>query len=149
MSIQQQIEQILGSNNTDRRIPVVVLLGATAKQASELVLRKLSARELSRLVVFVNGPVRCVWPEGLRYRSTEFDELVGSQGCLCCAMRSELASALSQLFFGVLRRQEPAVGCVLIVTQAVDASVLAESLKHAPFLAQRYRLTASLPLASA
>lgn len=149
MSIKQQIEQILGSHNTDRRIPVVVLLGATPEHVGAYILRDFSGVDLSGLVVFGKGQTPSAWPDGLRFRGTEIDELIGSQSCICCAMRSELASSLSQLFLAVLRKQEQPVEAVLLFTQAMDASALVASLKHAPFLAQRYRLALSLPLTGA
>lgn len=147
-SFKHHVEQILRQDHADRRIPVLVLLGATAQQACES-LCEVPEAYLSKLFVFVNDMPSCAWPHSLRVSVLASDELANAQGCLCCSMRSELASAMSQLFLSLLRRQQDSVGAVVIVTQANDAHALVASLKHAPFLAQRFHFEASLLLTRA
>lgn len=87
-------------------------------------------------------------PEDLRLCRIESDEIHAAQGCLCCSMRSELTSTLSRLFLQVLRREQPRVRLVVLVTCAQDASPLRNALRHAPFLGQRYRWLGAIGTAS-
>lgn len=149
LGAKQHIEKLLQSADAHGRIPVIVLAGATAEQAFERVFSQLNAADLAKLVVFAVDLPPCDGLSSLRAYAVATDELNQGQGCLCCSIRSELASSLSQLFLRVLRRQEPTVALVVIVTEARDASGLTQALKHAPFLGQRYRLVACLPLTGA
>ena len=127
----------------DHRIPALALLQGSLDLATELISIALQETDLvcaRDIVLFSNQTPGSGWPDGLRFVSVPSDELVLANGCLCCSMRSELAGALSQLFLQVLRRQADPVRLVIIVTTAADASALAETLRHAPFLGQRYRL---------
>ena len=81
---------------------------------------------------------------GFRISPISNDELEAAQGCLCCSMRSEIATVLSQLFLKVLRREQPLVRLVVVVTAAGQADPLRQALRHAPFLGQRYRFVAAL-----
>jgi len=127
----------------DHRIPVLALLQSSMDLATELISTALQETDVvfaRDIVLFSNQTPGSSWPDGLRFIPVPSDELALANGCLCCSMRSELASALSQLFLQVLRRQTHPVRLVIIVTTAADASALVETLRHAPFLAQRYRL---------
>lgn len=82
------------------------------------------------------GHLRCV--------ALARDELYENKGaCLCCTLNTPLADALRQLFMAVLTKKQPKVTDVYVVTQAHDEAVLSQSLKqtlrHAPFLGQRYQ----------
>jgi hypothetical protein len=59
-------------------------------------------------------------------------------------MGSEFAQSLGQLFFKMLRKEVAPLKAVLVVTEADQAEVLAQTLAHAPFLGQRYYLAACL-----
>lgn len=149
LTAKQHLVQILRSDHTDRRLPVLVLLNATPQSVSHVLLTGLVGSDLGRLVVFAASTSTNDWPTELRTVLIGTDELADSQGCLCCSMRSELAGSLSRLFLRLLRRQEPEVAGILIVTQSSSDSALVKTLQHAPFLGQRFRLVASLPLESA
>lgn len=139
------IERIIRTASADKRIPVLVLLGTSLSRALVEVFDDLDSEVLKQVVVLAGHAKPARWPGSLRCIHVSDDELVNTDGCLCCALRSEFPAALSQLFFSVLRRQQGKVGMAIIVTQANTADVLANTLKHAPFLGQRYRLVASLP----
>ncbi len=139
------IEQIIRTGASDKRIPVLVLLGTSLSRALAEVFEGLDSDVLRQVVVLAGQATPAHWPESLRCIHFSDDELINSDGCLCCALGSELPAALSQLFFGVLRRQQEKVGTVVIVTLANTADALANTLKHAPFLGQRYKLLVSLP----
>jgi hypothetical protein len=80
------------------------------------------------------------FPKHLRFKNLPDDELFTAQGqCLCCALKSPLADSLRSLFMMVLTKQEPKVSAVYVLTQAKKSDLLLQTLKHAPFLAQRYR----------
>lgn len=149
LGAKQYIEKLLQSDDAHGRIPVIVLAGATPEQAFERVFCQLNPADLAKLVVFAADLPPCEGLSSLRAYAVATDELNQGQGCLCCSIRSELTSSLSQLFLRVLRRQEQTVAAVVIVTVARDASGLTQALKHAPFLGQRYRLIACLPLTRA
>jgi hypothetical protein len=139
------IERIIRTASADKRIPVLVLLGTSLSRALVEVFEGIDTQVLRQVVVLAGHAKPARWPGSLRCIHISDDELVNIDGCLCCAFRSELTAALSQLFFSALRRQQGKVGMVIVVTQANAADVLANTLKHAPFLGQRYRLVASLP----
>lgn len=143
------IEDLFRANPSDKRIPVVVLLATAVDQAMGAVFGKVDKNCLGGLVVFGGEPQPMKWPSSLRYVEIQQDELLQSNGCLCCSLRSELATSLSQLFLDVLRRQQRPVAAVVLVTGAHSADALVQTLKHAPFLGQRYRLAVCLPSASA
>ena len=140
LSIKPYIEQVIHCPRTDHRIPVLVLTGIESGSRFEERLAGIEAADLSRLYVFMSHEPSVALSEEMRVTVVQTDELSEAQGCLCCSIKSELATAMSRLFLRLLRREEPSVALVLIVTQAADASVLQQSLKHAPFLGQRYRL---------
>lgn len=142
LSIKACIEQVIRCRQADHRIPVLVLTGVSPERVLKERLAGIAPSDLSKLYVFMSEPLSGAWPHELRVTVVATDELNQTQGCLCCAIKSELAAALSKLFLRLLRREEPPVSLVLIVTQAQDSSVLQQSLKHAPFLGQRYRLLA-------
>lgn len=129
----------------DRRIPVLVLLQCSLADAYSALSASLASMEsitVDDLILISSEALdahRLVPP---RFKQVQSDELVQAQGCLCCSLRSELAQVLSQMFLQVLRREIPAVRLVVIVTDATDAEPLRQTLRHAPFLGQRYRLAA-------
>ena len=80
------------------------------------------------------------WPEYLRFQPLPEDELTAAEGqCLCCALKSPLADALRRLFMAVLTKKEPKVSVIYVATHSKTPESLIQTLKHAPFLAQRYR----------
>lgn len=129
--------------SADHRIPIEVLQGSDMQMTLAKWVAGLNRDRYETVVVIApvaNPPV--AWPAALRLIRTSSDELSVPDACLCCAMSTEVNEALSQLFFSVLRKQQPAVRLVVLATSAESAAPLAAALKHAPFLGQRYRLVA-------
>lgn len=146
LAVNHFIRHTLQAGGADHRIPLIVVLGSTPQRVFQEVFGCLEPHELERVVAFVTQLPQGEPPSKLRVSVVATDELVQAEGCLCCSIRSELASSLSQLFLRVLRRQEPGIGVVVVVTEASQADTLVQTLKHAPFLGQRYKLQACLPL---
>ena len=127
----------------DRRIPVLALLQCSLDVAIDCLSTALENTDVvctQDIVVFSNQTPGSNWPDGLRFEAVPSDEIVTANGCLCCSLRSELARSLSRLFLQLLRREVKPVRLVIVVTSAADVAPLFETLRHAPFLAQRYRL---------
>ncbi|MFO7746200.1 MAG: hypothetical protein R6V42_00125 [Orrella sp.] len=124
----------------DHRIPIVVLHGQPPQCRLLQLLEDLKPNEYSGLVVIAPVTPPEDWPETLRLIQTASDEFSQEDDCLCCALNTEVSAALSRLFFSVLRKQEAPVSQVLVVTASDTVEPMAQALKHAPFLGQRYRL---------
>ena len=60
------------------------------------------------------------------------------EGCLCCGLNSGLGDALRSLFLRVLSKRAAPVDRVVIDALGLDLEQIAFTLKHAPFLGQRY-----------
>ncbi len=69
-----------------------------------------------------------------------FDGAMGAvdEDCLCCGLRSGLGDALRSVFLGALSTRAERLERVLIDANAVRAEQLGQTLKHTPFLGQRY-----------
>jgi len=130
----------------DTRLPVVAVLGDSTTASLRRLIEDVAIADRQAVVVIAPGPSPEDWPSDLRFRLLLEDELATSEGCLCCAMQTGLASVLQSLFLSLLRRTEASVKAVIVVSGAKTVDSLAATLKHAPFLGQRYRLICSLPL---
>lgn len=153
LSVIDSVQKVIRSKSEDHRIPVVVMLGASLTRVCDDILSRLAQSDLAGIVVFSNATPPQNSPDGvctnIRFQTLDTDELQLADGCLCCSMRSELAALLSRLFLATLRREQPPVSAVVIVSAAAEPDALEQTLKHAPFLSQRYRLALCLPLKSA
>lgn len=65
-------------------------------------------------------------------------ESSAQDSCLCCGMHSALGDALRKLFFEALRDRSKRLGRVLIESNTIDTDQLTHTLRHTPFLGQRY-----------
>ena len=140
------IDFALFSPGKDTRIPVIAAIGDPVSRSLHRLVEGIAAEDRQGIVVLAPGAVPRDWPIDLRLRRLPDDELLISEGCLCCAMQTGLASALQALFLSLLRREDAPVKAVVVVSEAKTVDSLAATLKHAPFLGQRYRLICSLPL---
>jgi hypothetical protein len=129
-----------GSSPDDRRIALVGVLGIGLSFVRAQFLSKLNATQRAGIVVFSSVQMPMDWMPDIRYQHIHSDELLLASGCLCCSMRSDLASCLASLFMRVLQRLEKPVSCVIVMTDATSPDSLVSTLRHAPFLKQRYRL---------
>lgn len=141
----EQLESVISARAADKRLPMIVLLGQTAQCALHNYLLSLKPEQIGSLVVFAAQNKPDDWPLALRYVQVPDGDLVGPGGCLCCSMNAQFPSMLSHLFLRILRREEPATKAVILVTAAESAAPIEATLRHAPFLRQRYRLAACLP----
>lgn len=135
----------------DHRIPLLVV-GQTRLvmvcQAFRASVSNLDSLEMADIVFVASQAADSMQtsdlPDDLRLWSVSCDELIEAQGCLCCSMRSEIASVLSRLFLQVLRREQPKVRLVVLLTSGSDVGPLKQALRHAPFLGQRYRFVGTV-----
>jgi hypothetical protein len=58
--------------------------------------------------------------------------------CLCCGLHGALGDALRSLFFGALNDRSKRLDRILIESDSIHPNQLAHTLKHTPFLGQRY-----------
>ncbi len=60
------------------------------------------------------------------------------ENCLCCGMHSGLGDVLRKLFFEALSERTQPLNRVFIESRGVESQQLAFTLRHTPFLGQRY-----------
>ena len=65
-------------------------------------------------------------------------EFTAQDSCLCCGMHGALGGALRQIFFQALNDRSKRLDRVLIESDSIQLSQLAHTLRHTPFLGQRY-----------
>jgi hypothetical protein len=65
-------------------------------------------------------------------------EFSAQDSCLCCGMHGALGDALRQIFFQALNDRSKRLDRVLIESDSIESSQLANTLRHTPFLGQRY-----------
>ena len=150
------------------RIPLVAVLGAAGSGKTTFLNRLLALESMQHSVVLLAvtpaaapSPVEgdasvnqgteagSVALEHARVLKLPAIELVNDSGCLCCGMNSALGDALRDLFLQALSRRVPRVDRVLIESRAIDPSVLRLTVRHAPFLGQRYVYQATITVVDA
>ena len=65
-------------------------------------------------------------------------DFTAQDSCLCCGMHGALGDALRQIFFQALNDRSKRLDRVLIESDSIAPSQLAHTLRHTPFLGQRY-----------
>jgi len=65
-------------------------------------------------------------------------ESSAQDSCLCCGLHGALGDTLRKLFFEVLNDRGKRLDRVLIESDSIDTHQLAHTLRHTPFLGQRY-----------
>lgn len=65
-------------------------------------------------------------------------ESSAQESCLCCGLHGALGDALRTLFFGALSDRSKRLDRILIESDSITHFQLAHTLKHTPFLGQRY-----------
>jgi len=126
------------------RIPVVVVRGEQAFEQTAWLKRFMAHPSMQGSVLFTAGATR---DAELGYNRVEIftpARLTNPQGCLCCGMNSGLGDALRSLFLRVLGKRVEPVDRVVIDAVGLDFEQIVMTLKHAPFLGQRYVYQATL-----
>jgi len=120
------------------RIPVVVVRGEQAAEQTAWLKQFMAHPSVQGSVLFTASAARHT---DLGYNRVETFTLArpaSAEGCLCCGMNSGLGDALRSLFLRVLGKRAEPVDRVVIDAVGLDIEQIAMTLKHAPFLGQRY-----------
>jgi hypothetical protein len=126
------------------RIPVVVVRGEQAFEQTAWLKRFMAHPSMQGSVLFTASATR---DTELGYNRVEIftpARLTSAEGCLCCGMNSGLGDALRSLFLRVLGKRVEPVDRVVIDAVGLDIEQIVMTLKHAPFLGQRYVYQATL-----
>jgi hypothetical protein len=102
------------------RIPLVLLFGGESSGKSEFLDALLQRPALAGSLVVAN--VRGGGPDG----------------CLCCGMHRGLGDALRKIFFEALAERQNKLNRVFLLSDEITGAQLAHTLRHTPFLGQRY-----------
>ncbi len=128
------------------RIAVDVILGNWTDVTAESLLRRLVSSEVFDGAIFVlDEAMPGSWPGDPASRSalrlpTGALMIQGGEGCLCCGFRSSLGDTLRQVFLDALAKRRPIPSRVVIIAEMQDVEIFRQTLRHAPFLSQRYAL---------
>ena len=121
-------------------IPITLLTGYLGSGKTTLLSRLLAHPALKDTAVLVNEFGEVALDHELLYACGESIVLLGS-GCLCCALRSDLAEQLDELYTRRLRKQIPSFERIVIETTGLaDPAPILQTLVTEPMLAALYRL---------
>jgi len=121
-------------------IPIILLTGYLGSGKTTLLRGLLGHAELRNTAVLVNEFGEVALDHQLLFSSSETVVLLG-RGCLCCALRSDLAGQLDDLYTRRMRKEVPAFDRVVIETTGLaDPGPILQTLVAEPMLAALYRL---------
>lgn len=127
-----------GPAPVDRRIPLVVVTGFLGSGKTTLVNRLLREPGLRETAVVVNE-LGSIAVDHHLLRVSEGGVALLEGGCICCSLRGELSETLRDLFMQALQRRIPAFSRVLLETTGMaDPAAMLFTLRHDPFLIERY-----------
>lgn len=126
------------------RIPVVVVRGEQALEQTAWLKRWLARPSMQGSVVLTAVDKRDAELGFNRVEAFTLARLTSTEGCLCCGMNSGLGDALRSLFLRVLSKRVAPIDRVVIDAVDLNVEQIALTLKHAPFLGQRYLYQATL-----
>jgi len=131
---------------TDARIAVDVMLGDWSHPVAASLVQQLASSSVFNGAIFIlDEAMPGDWPPDPSTCSA-LKLVAGSlvkqtaAGCLCCGFRSALGDSMRQVFLDALARRRAIPSRVVILTEAEDAEIYRHTLRHAPFLSQRYVL---------
>ena len=130
----------------DKRIAVDVMQGNWSDVTAVSLLRQLLSSSVFDGAVFVlDEAMPGAWPINPSSQSAiklEAGSLMvqGGDGCLCCGFRSSLGDTLRQVFLDALAKRRPIPSRVVVLADTGDDEVFRQTLRHEPFLSQRYVL---------
>lgn len=121
-------------------IPITLLTGYLGSGKTTLLRGLLAHPQLRNTAVLVNEFGEIALDHQLLYSSSETVVLL-DRGCLCCALRSDLADQLDELYTRRIRKEVPAFDRVVIETTGLaDPGPILQTLVAEPMLAALYRL---------
>ena len=121
-------------------IPITLLTGYLGSGKTTLLRALLAHPQLRNTAVLVNEFGEIALDHQLLYASSETVVLL-DRGCLCCALRSDLAEQLDDLYTRRIRKEVPAFDRVVIETTGLaDPGPILQTLVAEPMLAALYRL---------
>ncbi len=121
------------------RIPVVAVLDQGAGEQAFWLKQLLKHPLLRDTVVLTTVADRSIALEHDRIELFDMGSPTGLEGCLCCGMNSGLGDVLRTLFLNLLsKRARPIDRVIIEMPNAAGLERLPFTLKHAPFLGQRY-----------
>lgn len=120
------------------RIPVVVVRGEQAVEQTAWLKRFMAHPSVQSSVLFTASAARQTELGCNRVETFTLAPPTSAEGCLCCGMNSGLGDALRSFFLRVLGKRAEPVDRVVIDAVGLDIEQIAMTLKHAPFLGQRY-----------
>lgn len=121
-------------------IPITLLTGYLGSGKTTLLRGLLGHAELRNTAVLVNEFGEIALDHQLLISSSETVVLM-DRGCLCCALRSDLAEQLDDLYTRRMRKEVPAFDRVVIETTGLaDPGPILQTLVAEPMLAALYRL---------
>jgi hypothetical protein len=126
------------------RIPVVVVRGERALDQTVWLKRLLAHPLMQGSVVLTAGNMRGAELGFNRVEPFTLAQLTSAEGCLCCGMNRGLGDALRSLFLRVLTKRVEPIDRVVIDAVDLNVEQIALTLKHTPFLGQRYLYQATL-----
>lgn len=121
-------------------VPITLLTGYLGSGKTTLLRGLLGHPEFRNTAVLVNEFGEIALDHQLLYSSSETVVLM-DRGCLCCALRSDLAEQLDDLYTRRMRKAVPAFERVVIETTGLaDPGPILQTLVAEPMLAALYRL---------
>ena len=129
---------IFASSHDTGRIPVIAVLGQPGSGKTFFLNHLLNTQAFNHSVVLTASEDKHTAHIAPRLQRLASLREASDSGCLCCGMRSELGDALRDVFLRALTKKSPPVARVIIEANTSDPESLKFTLKHAPFLGQRY-----------
>ncbi|MFY9138961.1 hypothetical protein [Zwartia sp.] len=120
------------------RIPLVLVLGECV-EATRAFLKLLLVHQAFDDSVVISTKKPHVAPLAHTHLiELERMEANAQDSCLCCGLHGALGDTLRTLFFGALNDRTKRLDRILIESDSISSHQLAHTLKHTPFLGQRY-----------